>query len=52
MFFIALGEVETQGSTQLVVKPLTQCNPSTTRRDATSEEKEKMRPETLYESYQ
>ena len=34
-----LGEVETQGSTQLVGKPLPQYKPSASRRDATSEEK-------------
>ena len=42
--FLVLGEVETRGSTQLDGKPLPQCKPSTSRRDATSEEKEKLRP--------
>ena len=45
------GEVETRGSTQFVGKPLPQCKPSTSRHDATSEEKEKLRPKTLFESY-
>ena len=44
------GEVETRGSTHYVGKPLPQCKPSTSRHDATSEGKEKLRPETLYES--
>ena len=44
------GEVETRGSTQFVGKYLPQCKPSASRRDATSEEKEKLRPETMYES--
>ena len=45
--FLVLSEVETRGSTQFVGKPLPQCKPSTSRRDATSEEKEKLRPRTL-----
>ena len=49
--FLVLGEVETRGSTQLVGKPLPHCKPSTSRHDATSEEMEKLRPETLCESY-
>ena len=49
--FLAPGEVETRGSTQYVEKPLPRCKPSASRRDATSEEKEKFRPKTLYESY-
>ena len=48
--FIAPGEVETRGSTQSVGKPLPQCNPSTSRSDATSEEKGKLRPKTLCEN--
>ena len=48
--FLVLGEVETRGSTHLDGKPLPQCKPSTSRRDATSEKK-KLRPETLCESY-
>ena len=36
------GEVETQGSTQYVGKPLPQCIPSASRRDATSEEIKKL----------
>ena len=48
--FLALGEVEMRGSTQFVGKPLPQYKPSASRRDATSEVKEKLRPETLYES--
>ena len=45
------GEVETQGSTQYVGKPLPQCKPSASRRDATSEEMEKLRPKKMNESY-
>ena len=37
--FLAPGEVETRGSTQLNVKPLAQCKPFASRYDATSEEK-------------
>ena len=48
--FIAPGEVETRGSTHFVRKPLPQCKPSASRRDTTSEEKEKLRPKTLCES--
>ena len=48
--FLAPGEVETRGSTQFVGKPLPQCKPSTSWCDATSEEKEKLRPKTLFES--
>ena len=48
--FIGPGEVETRGSTQSVGKPLPQCKLSASRRDATSEEKEKLRLETLNES--
>ena len=47
--FLVLGEVETRGSTHLDGKPLPQ--PSASRRDATSETKEKLRPEALFESY-
>ena len=47
---LALGEVETRGSTQYVGKPLPQCKPSASRRDATSEEMEKLRPKKLHES--
>ena len=49
--FLAPGEVETRGSTQLDGKPLPQCKPSVSRRDATSEEKKKLRPKTLHEYY-
>ena len=49
--FLAPGEVETRGSTHLDGKPLPQCKPSASRRDATPEEKEKLRPETLCASY-
>ena len=49
--FLAPGEVETRGSTHLDGKPLPQCKPSASRRDATSEEKKKLRPKTLCESY-
>ena len=44
---LALGEVETRGSTQYVGKPLPQCKPSRSRRDATSEEMEKLQPKKL-----
>ena len=47
---LVLGEVETQGSTQYVGKPLPQCKPSTSWRDATSEKMEKLRPKKLHES--
>ena len=40
--FLVPGEVETRGSTQYVGKPLPQCKPSTSRRDATSEKIEKI----------
>ena len=49
--FLTLGEVETRGNTHLDGKPLPQCKPSASRRDATSEEKKKLRPETLCESH-
>ena len=49
-FFLAPGEVESRGSTQSVGKPLLQSKPSTSRRDATSEEMEKLRPKTLCEN--
>ena len=49
-FFIAPSEVESRGSTRLDGKPLPQGKLSTSRRDATSEEKIKLRPETLCES--
>ena len=49
--FLALGEVETRGSTHLDGKSLPQCKPSTNKRDATSEGKKKLRTETLCESY-
>ena len=49
--FLALGEAETRGSTHLNGKHLPRCKPSASRRDATSEEKKKLRPETLCESY-
>ena len=49
--FLLLGEVETRGSTHLDGKPLPQCKPSASRHDATSEEKKKLRPRTLCESY-
>ena len=49
--FLMLGEVETRGSTHMDGKPLPQCKPSANRHDATSEEKDKLRPETLCESY-
>ena len=39
-----MGGVETQGSIQLVGKPLPQCKPSASRHDATSEEKKKIIP--------
>ena len=47
--FIVLGEVETLGSTQVEGKPLLQCKPSASWRAATSEEKLKLQPKTLYE---
>ena len=37
--FFMPAEVETRGSTHLDGKPLPQCKPSISRRDATSEEK-------------
>ena len=40
--FLALGEVETRGSTHLDGKPLPQFKPSASRRDATFEEKKKI----------
>ena len=49
LFFLALGEVQTRGSTQYVGKPLPQCKPSASRRDATSEEMEKLRPKNFHE---
>ena len=49
--FFAPGEVETRGSTQYVGKPLPQCKPSASRHDGTSQEKKKLRPETLCASY-
>ena len=49
--FLVAGEVETRGSTHLDGKPLPQYKPSASRHDATSEEKEKLRPKTLCESY-
>ena len=49
--FLAPGKVETRGSTQCVGKPLPQCKPSASRRDATSEEKEKLRPKNFNENY-
>ena len=49
--FLAPGEVETRGNTQLDGKPLPQCKPPASRRDATSNEKLKLRPKTLCESY-
>ena len=45
--FLVPGEVETRRSTQFAGKP--QYKPSANRHDATSEEKEKLRPETLFE---
>ena len=48
--FLVPGEVETRGSTQYVGKPLPQCKPSASRRNATSEEKGKLRPKNLNES--
>ena len=48
--FFVPGEVETRGSTQYAKKPLPQCKPSASRHDATSEEMENLRPETLNES--
>ena len=50
MSSLALGEVETGGSTQNVGKPLLQCKPFASRRDTTFEEMEKLRPKNLYES--
>ena len=50
--FLAPGEVKTRGSSHLDGKPLLQYKPSASRHDATSEEKEKLRPKTLYKSYQ
>ena len=47
---LAAGEVETRGSTQYVGKPLLQCKPSINKRDATSEEMEKLQPKNLFES--
>ena len=49
--FLALGEVETRGSTQYVGKPLPQYKPSKSRHDATSEKMEKLRPKKLCENY-
>ena len=49
--FLVTGEVETQGSTRYVGKPLPQYNPSANRRDATSEEMEKMQPKNFHKSY-
>ena len=49
--FLAPGEVETRGSTHLDEKPMPQCKPSASRCDATSEEKEKLRSKTFYESF-
>ena len=46
--FLMPGEVKTRGSTHLDGKPLPQSKPSTSRRDATSEEKKKLRPKTLH----
>ena len=40
--FLMPGEVETRGSTHLDGKPLPQCKPSISRRNATSEKKEKI----------
>ena len=40
--FLVPGEVETQGSTQYVGKPLPQCKPPASRHYATSEEIEKL----------
>ena len=42
-------EVETQGSTQYVGKPLPLCKPSASRCDATSEETKELRPKKLCE---
>ena len=50
--FLAPCEVETRGSTHLDGKPLLQCKPSASRRDATSEKREKLTSKTLCESYQ
>ena len=49
--FLVLGEVEIQESTHLDGRPLPECKPSATRRNATSEEKKKLRPKNLCESY-
>ena len=49
--FLSLGVVETRGSTHLDGKPLPQCKPSASRRDATFEKKKKLSPETPCESY-
>ena len=51
MSFLALGAVESRGSSHLDGKPLPKCKPSASRRDATSEEKKKLIPKTLCESY-
>ena len=48
--FLLLGEVEARGSTQYVVKPLSQCKPSASKRDATSEEMENLRPKNFHVS--
>ena len=45
------GEVDTRGITHLDGKPLSHYKPSVSRCDATSEEKKKLRPKTLCESY-
>ena len=50
--FLTPGEVETRGSTHLNGKPLPQCKAFASRHDATSNEKDKLRPKTLCESYQ
>ena len=47
--FLVLAEVEIQESTQLEGKPLPQCKPSASKRDATSEEEKKIRPKPLHE---
>ena len=49
--FLALGEVKTRGSIQNIGKPLPKCKPSASRRDATSEEMENLRPKNLCEKY-
>ena len=49
--FLVPGEVETRESTHMDGKPLPQYKPSASKRDATSEEKDKLKPKILCKSY-